>query len=210
MVRGLDPESSVLADRYDEIVAEMMSVPYSSLDDGTMNEQLHRVPGDWPTVRSLLPDRPFRQDNLDLLVTRRTLSGVLPAAHGVQLPRATPGAEPTKAPPESPEPVAEALPPQGPTPCAKLRPQGNGKALHSLVPSGSIAQDALRSCDPPPRQREWGSGQASPVPAACRSAGDDRGANRVPSAVLAGSLTVRERERTARSGMPEPVVPPRE
>jgi len=79
VVRGLDPESSVLADRYDEIVAELMSVPYSSLDDGTMNEQLQRVPENWPTVRSLLPDRPFRQGNLDLLVTRRTLSGVLPA-----------------------------------------------------------------------------------------------------------------------------------
>ena len=79
VVRGLDPKSNVLADRYDEIVAEMMSVPYSSLDDGTMNEQLQRVPADWPTVRSLLPDRPFRQANLDLLMTRRTLFGVLPA-----------------------------------------------------------------------------------------------------------------------------------
>lgn len=76
VVRGLDPESKVLGDNYDEIVAQYLAMPYSALDDGTMGEQLHRVPGNWPTVEALLPRRPFRSDNLDLLKVRRLVSAV--------------------------------------------------------------------------------------------------------------------------------------
>ena len=58
---------------------------------------------------------------------------------------------------------------------------------------------------------QWWTATPARPSAASRSAGEDRGANRVPSAVLAGSLTVPERaSESARSGMPELVVPPRE
>ncbi|HEY4928049.1 MAG TPA: class I SAM-dependent methyltransferase [Acidimicrobiales bacterium] len=71
IVRNLDSSSTVLSDHYDEIVKHYFDVPYSSLDDGTMFEQLNRVPGDWPAVRDLLPRRPFRTDNLDRLKSER-------------------------------------------------------------------------------------------------------------------------------------------
>jgi hypothetical protein len=80
IVRGLDPRSTVLTEHYDEIVAHYLAMPYSALDDGTMHEQLNRVPGNWPTVKALLPERPFRPDNLELLKARRAASAVVPAA----------------------------------------------------------------------------------------------------------------------------------
>jgi len=45
VVRHLDPGSTVLADHYHELVEHYLSVPYSALDDGTMDDQLNRVPG---------------------------------------------------------------------------------------------------------------------------------------------------------------------
>jgi hypothetical protein len=53
VIGGLDPDSRVLSERYGEIVAEMMALPYSALDAGKAR-MLNLVPGDWPTVLSLL------------------------------------------------------------------------------------------------------------------------------------------------------------
>jgi hypothetical protein len=88
VVRGLDPSSTVLSDHYDEIVAQYLAMPYAALDDGTMDEQLHRVPGTWPTVEALLPGRPFRSDNLDLLKARRVVSAV-PSAVSLAMGRSS-------------------------------------------------------------------------------------------------------------------------
>jgi methyltransferase family protein len=52
VLRGLDPGSRVLAERYDEIVADLKSVPYGALE-GRKAEMLNLVPGDWETARSL-------------------------------------------------------------------------------------------------------------------------------------------------------------
>jgi hypothetical protein len=67
VIRGLDVHSRVLTDHYDEIVEEFLAVPFQALTDGSMHEQLNRVPGDWSTVRSLLPDRPFRRADVGRL-----------------------------------------------------------------------------------------------------------------------------------------------
>jgi Methyltransferase domain len=79
IIRNLDPSSTVLPDRYDEIVEQYLAIPYGDLDNGSMAEQLHRVPGDWPTVRGLLPSQPFRSDNLEKLKTERLLHALAPA-----------------------------------------------------------------------------------------------------------------------------------
>ncbi len=79
VVRGLDPHSTLLADRYDELIEHYLAVPYEHLDDGTMHEQLHTVHGDWPSVAALLPDRSYRSGNVELLKVHRTASALVPA-----------------------------------------------------------------------------------------------------------------------------------
>ncbi len=79
IVRALDPASNVLHDHYDEIVEHYLAIPYSALDDGTMREQLNCVPGDWPSLRSLLPPASFRQGNVDALKARRLARALGPA-----------------------------------------------------------------------------------------------------------------------------------
>lgn len=53
IVRGLDPESTVLRDRLEQISAEFAALPYSYLHDDKAGK-LNLVANDWPTVRSLL------------------------------------------------------------------------------------------------------------------------------------------------------------
>ncbi len=79
VVRGLDPGSTVLADRYDELVERYLAMPYELLDNGTMHEQLHTVRGDWASVAALLPDRSYRSGNVELLKVQRTAAAVVPA-----------------------------------------------------------------------------------------------------------------------------------
>ncbi len=67
LIRGLDASSHVLHDHYDEIVDEYLSVPYDVLDDGSKEEKLNVIPGDWSTVKALLPGGPFRRANLELM-----------------------------------------------------------------------------------------------------------------------------------------------
>ena len=80
VVRGLDRRSTVLTDHYDDIVEHLLAMPYRELDDGTMDERLHRVPGTWEALRGLLPDHPYRSGNVDLLTARRAAHEVVPAA----------------------------------------------------------------------------------------------------------------------------------
>jgi len=53
VVRGLDPASVVLAERYDEIVAEFKNVDYGVLDKDKA-ATLNLVANDWNTIRALL------------------------------------------------------------------------------------------------------------------------------------------------------------
>ena len=80
VVRGLDRRSTALSDHYDEIVGHYLDMPYSALDDGTMAEQLHRVPGTWEALAAVLPGHPYRSGNVELLKARRAAHEVLPAA----------------------------------------------------------------------------------------------------------------------------------
>jgi hypothetical protein len=80
LIRGLDPTSTVLSDRYDEIVDRYLAMPFSELDNGSMAAKLNVIAGDWPTVQSRLPDRPFRSANLEVLKARRALGSLPPLA----------------------------------------------------------------------------------------------------------------------------------
>lgn len=53
MVRGLDPQSRLLADNYDAIVAEFLALDYSVLDDDKAGA-LALFPNDWERIRGLL------------------------------------------------------------------------------------------------------------------------------------------------------------
>ncbi len=80
LIRGLDPTSTVLRDGYTEIVDQYLTVPFQSLYEGSMATQLNTIAGDWATVRSRLPDRPFRRSNVELLKAGRSLGSVTPVA----------------------------------------------------------------------------------------------------------------------------------
>ena len=54
IVTGLDPDSNVLSERYDEIVAEALAMPYADMD-ASRDEMLNTIANDWPAVRSCLP-----------------------------------------------------------------------------------------------------------------------------------------------------------
>jgi hypothetical protein len=53
VVRGLDPWSTVLADRYDELCARYVAMGYDAIADDK-ERQLRLVSGEWPVVRKLL------------------------------------------------------------------------------------------------------------------------------------------------------------
>lgn len=54
IVTGLDPDSTVLSEHYDEIVAEYLAMPYAAMDAGR-DELLNTIPNDWAAVRARLP-----------------------------------------------------------------------------------------------------------------------------------------------------------
>ena len=80
LVRGLDPASSVLRDHYDEIVARYLSLPYRSANGEDAKDRLSPVASDWDTVRSLLPDQPFRPTSVEFLKGLRSSCAVRPLA----------------------------------------------------------------------------------------------------------------------------------
>ncbi len=55
LVTGLDPASSVLADRYEEIVAELMAVDYAAIAHSKA-QVLNLTPADWAGVSGMLRD----------------------------------------------------------------------------------------------------------------------------------------------------------
>ena len=66
IVRGLDPRSTVLNDRRDEVLRELLPLDVDSLPGG-LEGTLNPVPGDWATLRSVLPARPYRRRSRRLL-----------------------------------------------------------------------------------------------------------------------------------------------
>jgi hypothetical protein len=69
VVRGLDPESTVLHDRRGEILRELLPLDLDSPAGREAKES--RLPGDWETLRSVLPERPFRRGSRTALKTQR-------------------------------------------------------------------------------------------------------------------------------------------
>jgi hypothetical protein len=71
VVRGLDPQSTVLHERRAEILRELLPL---DLDTPLGREaKRNRVPGDWETLRSVLPARPYRRWSRSALKTQRFL-----------------------------------------------------------------------------------------------------------------------------------------
>jgi hypothetical protein len=73
VVRGLDPGSTRLRENYDEIYAHFLELPYTYFEQADKIELLGLLPGEWRSVRPLLPSRPFRRANLFGLKTKRLL-----------------------------------------------------------------------------------------------------------------------------------------
>jgi hypothetical protein len=71
IVTRLDPGSTILRERYDEIVSRFVGLDYDDLH-GAKADTLNRVPDDWNAVRSLLP-APYREADRAKLVRRRAL-----------------------------------------------------------------------------------------------------------------------------------------
>jgi len=82
IIGGLDPTSTVLHDRYDEICERYLSMAYAEFALADKVELLGLVPGNWDHVRPLLPDRPFRADDVTVLKARRLLRAVPPTLRG--------------------------------------------------------------------------------------------------------------------------------
>jgi hypothetical protein len=76
IVRGLDPRSTVLDDRRDEVLSEMLPLDIHSFAGG-MEATLKPVPGDWGTLRSALPSRPYRRQSRPLLRAGRLMRHVV-------------------------------------------------------------------------------------------------------------------------------------
>ena len=55
VVRGLDPDSTLLAERYEAIVAEFMALDLATLE-GVKPERLGLVPNEWGSVLALFPE----------------------------------------------------------------------------------------------------------------------------------------------------------
>jgi hypothetical protein len=72
VVTGLDPESKVLASRYDELCAAFVELSYGELA-ADQTRALNTIPADWRKVRRLLPDRPYRTGDPRLLSLQRAL-----------------------------------------------------------------------------------------------------------------------------------------
>ena len=76
IIRGLDPANTVLRDRYDEIVAEMLSLDYEQIE-GCREEELAAIPNDWNLIRPLLPAEPFLSETEAAAGRRRVTPGIL-------------------------------------------------------------------------------------------------------------------------------------
>jgi Methyltransferase domain len=71
VITGLQPDSTVLEDSYEEIESTYSRLSYSYLEDGDKATLLNLVPNEWATVQSLLPSGPLRHEALPLLVSHR-------------------------------------------------------------------------------------------------------------------------------------------
>jgi hypothetical protein len=71
IISGLVPGSRVLEEHYDAIMRDAVGTQYRDLVGQGLRDTLNVVAGDWATVRTLLPDRPFRQVPPGLLTAWR-------------------------------------------------------------------------------------------------------------------------------------------
>jgi hypothetical protein len=75
IIRGLDPNSTVLTHQYNEIVEQYLAVPYKNPYG---SDSIEPKGSGWETVKSLLPEAPFRHANVEMLKIQRSWCGVAP------------------------------------------------------------------------------------------------------------------------------------
>ncbi len=75
IIRGLDPNSTVLNHQYNEIVERYLTVPYKNPYG---SDSIEPKGSDWETVKALLPEAPFRHATLEMLKIQRSWCGVAP------------------------------------------------------------------------------------------------------------------------------------
>ncbi len=73
IIRGLDPTSTVLFDRHDELVAKYLDVTYDYLDQVGKAEALNRMPNEWPAIVTRLGGSQRRGESRQWLRLRRSL-----------------------------------------------------------------------------------------------------------------------------------------
>jgi Methyltransferase domain len=60
VIRNLDPGSTVLSERLEELVDRYMDLPYSSLEEQGIRNTLNVIPNDWAAITEMLPNiRPY-------------------------------------------------------------------------------------------------------------------------------------------------------
>jgi hypothetical protein len=74
VITGLDPNSGLIQERYEDIVSEALDLPYEYLDERGKAEALNRISPAWRAVRELLPPTPFRFAPSQILTVERAAS----------------------------------------------------------------------------------------------------------------------------------------
>jgi hypothetical protein len=82
VITGLRPDSRVLDEHYQEIVDEVIDVPYEYLEENDKDEVLNRVPASWTKVRPLMAHHPFRSVPVNVLTAARAMSAASSKARG--------------------------------------------------------------------------------------------------------------------------------
>jgi hypothetical protein len=60
MIRNLDPASTVLSERLDELIDRYVDLPYSYLEEQGIRNALNVIPNDWTAITAMLPNiRPY-------------------------------------------------------------------------------------------------------------------------------------------------------
>jgi hypothetical protein len=75
IIRGLDPNSTVLNHQYNEIVERYLAVPFKNPYG---SDSIEPKGSDWETVKALLPEAPIRRANVEMLKIQRSWCGVAP------------------------------------------------------------------------------------------------------------------------------------
>ena len=82
VITGLRRDSRVLEEHYQEIVNEIIDVPYEYLEENGKDNVLNRVPANWSRVRTLMAHGAFRSTPAPVLTTARAIAAASSRVQG--------------------------------------------------------------------------------------------------------------------------------